>query len=442
MMTIQTTGTPAAGSARSEAGLSAFDKGIPGHVRDLPLNEVAAQGWDVLAEDLPLPVAIIRREALRSNSAWMRRFVNAASADIAPHGKTTMSPALFDLQLADGAWAITLSTPHQLQVARRFGYPRIFFANQLIGRAAIDYVVGQLRDDPGFDFYCLVDSLANVASLAEAARRHGLARPMTVLVEIGYPGGRTGCRDVATALAVARAVRRTDGALALAGVEGFEGLIRGGSNDDTLGAVERFLDTLVDLARRCEGEGLFGSEPVLLSAGGSAHYDVVARRLGGAGLSRPTRVLLRSGCYITHDAGLYTRAVDALRERDPELAGAHGGLKAALEVWAYVQSRPEPGKAIIGFGKRDSSHDDPPVALSWFRPGGGMPAPLPVPPDHVVTRLNDQHCHLSIPPDSPLQVGDMVGFGISHPCLTFDKWRVIHLVDEGYRVVETLRTYF
>jgi D-serine dehydratase len=131
-----------------------------------------------------------------------------------------------------------------------------------------------------------------------------------------------------------------------------------------------------------------------------------------------------------------------MRERDPQIADSLGNLQPALEIWAYVQSRPEAEKAIVAFGKRDSSYDDPPVPLHWFRPGGPMTSPLPVPEGHVATRLNDQHCHLAIPASSPLQVGDLVGFGISHPCLTFDKWRVIHLVDDAYTVEQSIRTYF
>ena len=84
---------------------------------------------------------------------------------------------------------------------------------------------------------------------------------------------------------------------------------------------------------------------------------------------------------------MYVRAFEALSERAPELAARDGGLQAALEVWAYVQSRPEPAKAIIGFGKRDTSYDDPPVPLTWFRPGGAIKNPEPIPHGHEVARL-------------------------------------------------------
>ena len=430
------------GSDKShEAPLGPRDKGAPGLRQPVPLDAAGAQNWRLLQEDLPLPVAVLKERALRHNSQWMKTFLTGGGAMIAPHGKTTMSPALFDLQLADGAWAITLATPHQIQVARSFGCRRIFLANQLVGRAAIDYVLRELKDDPDFDFYCLVDSLPGAQAIAEGAERIALSRPVKLLVELGYVGGRTGCRTIAEAVALAEYVNGSK-KLHLAGVEGFEGLLRGESSEKTTALVSAFLDDLVSLAETCARRGLFSGEPALLSAGGSSFYDLVVAKLKAAKLGRPGAVLLRAGCYITHDSIMYVRAFEALRARDPALAAEGGGLQAALEVWAYVQSRPEPTKAIIGFGKRDASYDDPPVALSWFRPGGAMDRPVPMPAGHEVLGLNDQHCHMAIPADSPLSVGDMVAFGISHPCLTFDKWRVIHLVDDDYRVTSSIRTYF
>jgi D-serine dehydratase len=36
----------------------------------------------------------------------------------------------------------------------------------------------------------------------------------------------------------------------------------------------------------------------------------------------------------------------------------------------------------------------------------------------------------------------MVAFGISHPCLTFDKWQVLPVVDDDYGIVAAVRTFF
>lgn len=429
-------------SHADERPLDAAEKGVPGHAGVVALEAAGAQNWNLLREDLPLPVAVLKQDALLHNVRWMQRFVEASGATIAPHGKTTMSPALFDLQLAAGAWAITVATVHQLQVARLFGYSRIVMANQLIGRSGIDYVMQELKRDPTFEFWCLADSTENVARLAEAARRIAPGRPLRLLVEIGYAGGRTGCRDRETALTVARAIAAASPHLALGGIEGFEGLMHGGTPAESTGLVDSFLDRLAALAMDCAREELFAPGEVLLSAGGSIYYDLVATRLRAVDIGRPTRVVLRSGCYITHDDILYRRVFEALRLRRPELAAMDGGLRPALEVWAYVQSRPEPEKAILGFGKRDASYDDLPVPLKWYRPGQDTAVPGSLPSGHRVTHLNDQHCHMIIPADSPLAVGDMVAFGISHPCLTFDKWRVMHVVDDDYTCVSALRTYF
>ena len=422
--------------------LTPCDKGVPGNSAAIARRQVGALQWNLLREDLPLPVAVLKREALAHNSSWMRNFLGRHAVEFAPHGKTSMSPGLFDLQLEEGAWAITLATPHQIQVARYFCYRRIFLANQLVGRSAIEYVFSELNADPDFEFYCLVDSLQGLEQLVRVARRVRSTRPVSVLVEMGYPGGRTGCRTLVQGIELARAVAAHREAVRLCGIEGFEGLIRKPSTEETVASIQSFLGTIVELARACETEALFHDAPILLSAGGSAFFDLVVNAFSQAHLSHPTLILLRSGCYLTHDSLMYTVAFDQMKQRSPEIAALGAGLQPVIEVWAYVQSRPETRLAIVGLGKRDVSYDELPVPLAWFRPGGTAARPAAVPPGHRALRLNDQHTHLEIPADSPLEVGDMLGFGISHPCLTFDKWRVLHLVDADYTVVDSVRTYF
>jgi D-serine dehydratase len=421
--------------------LDDLTKGVPGGVEPFRLDAIGAKGWNVLREDLPLPVAVLKASALAHNGHWMASFLDAFGAVMAPHGKTTMSPQLFQRQLDDGAWAITVATVHQIQVCRRFGFDRIVLANQLIGRQAIRYVLDALHADPDFEFYCLVDSIEGADMLARAAAEHPLARPLNVLLEGGLEGGRTGCRDLETALAVARAAKAAAPHLALRGVEGFEGLLLADSLEEQEARVAAFIDFIAEIAAACAREDLFAAGQVILSAGGSAYYDMVVERFGRAGLDRETVVLTRSGCYLSHDSVMYTRFFERLRARTPEVADLGDGLRPALELWTYVQSRPEPGKVICTMGKRDVSYDAGlPLAQLWYRPGGNAPAP--VVEGCTVTELNDQHTHMTVPADSPFRVGDLVSFGISHPCTTFDKWRVMYVVDDDYNVVSALRTFF
>lgn len=412
-------------------------KGLPPTSPGLEIDEIARQGWNLIHGDLPLPAAVLRQSALERNEAWMRAFRKHMGVRLAPHAKTTMSPQLIQRQIDSGSWAITVATVHQIRTCRHFGIQRIILANQLIGRSEIDYVLSELKRDPEFEFYCLVDSIACVEMLKEGIARIDPGRPLNLLVEGGENGGRTGCRSIAEAMQVARAVHDAAPKLALCGIEGYEGLNAGA--DDAV--VADFLRFLVQIAESCDEAGLFVADPVLLSAGGSAFFDIVTEEFSKAKLSRPAEIIIRSGCYIAHDSLLYARALERVIGRNPALAKlGPPPPEAALEVWAYVQSRPEAEKAILTMGKRDVSYDiELPVALKWSRQGA---APSPIPDGHIVTGLNDQHTHLKIPANSPLQLGDMVGFGVSHPCTTFDKWQMLYLVDDDYSVVGAVRTWF
>jgi len=415
-------------------------KGLPPGAPSIPVEAIGRQGWNVLREDLPLPLAVIRESALAHNSRWMRRFLEGAGAVLCPHGKTTMSPELFRRQMADGAWGITVSTAAHLRVCRDAGLPRVLVANQIVGRTATRYLVEQLAD-PSFELFCLVDSIAGVRLLAEAVGEARAPRPLQVLIEVGYAGGRTGCRSREQVRAVGAAIRAADPRLALRGVEGFEGSVADPADPDAGVRVGAFLDSIVSAAADCERDGYFAPGPVILSAGGSAFFDLVVDRLGRATLEHEPTIVIRSGCYLTHDAVMYTNAFARLRQRSGQAAQLGDGLRPAIEVWAYVQSRPEPRKVILSAGRRDCSTDAGlPVPLAWFRPGTHRTPEPGLRGD--MTAVNDQHLHMSVPADSPLAVGDMVVLGISHPCTTFDKWRVIPIVNDAYDVVDAVRTCF
>ncbi len=127
-------------------------KGIPGGTKPFPLSQIVDRKWNVLREDLPFPLMVLKRSALLNNIQVMKNFLQDHQLSIAPHAKTHMSPQLIDLQLSSGAWAITAATVNQVQVFRQFGIGRIVLANQLVGRQNVRYVVEEINADSGFDF--------------------------------------------------------------------------------------------------------------------------------------------------------------------------------------------------------------------------------------------------------------------------------------------------
>jgi len=413
-------------------------KGFPMAQPPLRLGDVEGQGWNLLQGQLDTPVALLKQSVLDSNAAWMGEFLRRTGASLCPHGKTTMAPQLFARQLKGGAWGLTLATPQELRIALEYGVKRILLANQLVDPKAIAWFQHCLDEDSTRDLSCLVDSLEGVRLLESQACGR---RPIPVLLELGLPGGRCGVRDLESGLAVARAVKASP-KLRLRGVECFEGIVMSADATADRSRVEGWLDGLAELARRCEAEELFETDEVLLSAGGSAYFDLVAARLAVADLKRPSRVLLRSGCYVSHDAGHYARLMARLEGRLPEDWKLPGALGPAIEIWGRVLSRPEPGYAFLDFGKRDAAHDiDLPTPILWARPGLHA-RPQATPTGWRIDVLYDQHARLALPVDSELAVGDLVGCGISHPCTTFDKWQLLWVVDDEYRVREGIRTFF
>jgi D-serine dehydratase len=423
----------------TEHKLSSTSKGVPDVLEGVTLGEVPRRGLNLLQQAFPAPVAVLRESALRANIDLMRRYTQSAGVELAPHGKTTMAPQLFDMQLAAGAWGITCATAAHLRLYRRFGVPRIVMANQLLDADSVQFVARQLAEDPGFEFYGIVDSVTGARGYFDVLSKLPRSRPVNLLLEVGAMGGRTGLRTVDDAAAVGREIAFMDGHVRLAGIEAFEGIF-GGTPREAETHVASFMERVSEVARQCDAAGVFGPGEVVLTAGGSAFFDQVVKALKAIELSRPTKVVLRSGCYITHDHGFYAAALDRLRERS---AGSGSvfvaeGFAPALELWTSVQSIPEPGLAIVALGKRDVSFDmGLPVPLLHLSAG----TPVSIRGKTEILRLNDHHGYLKFS-GLNLQVGDRIAVGISHPCTTFDRWQYLYIVDDQYNVVSMVRTFF
>ncbi len=426
-------------SALLNPPLSALHKGFPHHSPPLHVAEIGRQGWNVLRGDLPFPVAVIREQALNANLRWMQAFARGQGVELAPHGKTTMSPQLFKRQLDAGAWGMTVANVTQLQTAVAAGARNCLIANQVFAANDLAQIQRLMVEHAGLRIVFLLDSLAQLACIEQWHAGAGFVDTLEVLLEIGVPGGRTGCRDHAQVLALA--VRsRASPAVRLVGLECYEGLGASGKSEADQAYAGALMQRLQTAAKECDALGLFEADEVLFSAGGSGIFDLVAPHLRPA-LSRPVRGLLRSGCYVTHDQGGYKRLVSAVTAR----LGCGDGLHAALEVWAAVQSVPEPGLAILTVGKRDISYDQEMPTPLRYSPREGC-LQLATPPDWRISSMNDQHAYLRWPANepapAPLQVGDRVCLGLSHPCTTFDKWRWMPVVDEDCNVIDAITTCF
>ena len=428
-------------SARGESAslVQPLSKGMGWMEQPLSAAQIAAQEWNLLREDLSLPTAVLYEDKLAHNLLWMQKFATAYGAKLAPHGKTTMAPKLFARQLEAGAWGITLATAQQTRIAYEHGIRRVLMANQLVGRQNMS-IIANLLEDPQFEFYSLVDSDQHVDLLGrffqgKARQDKGHGQRLNVLLELGVDGGRTGVRDREQLSRTLDALSRWRDHIALSGIEVFEGVL----DDET--SVREFLQNAVNVAGELAANKQFDRSPAILSGAGSAWYDVVAEVFSKADLGEAFEIILRPGCYLTHDIGVYRNAQQQIIVRNPVARGMASTLVPALQLWAYVQSIPENQKVIIGLGKRDAAFDAGlPVPALHYRPGS--PAPNAAPATWKLTRMMDQHAYLQIEEKADIRVGDMIAFDISHPCLTFDKWRYLSVLDSDYQVIDVVETFF
>ncbi len=390
---------------------------------------------------MALPVLTLDERGFAANTAQMLRAVQQAGAAIAPHAKTPMAPALAARLVESGAWGTTVADIRQAAVMLRAGLNRLILANEVGGAGGAGRLAALLQAWPQAEVHVFADSAAAVAALAGAWSAPGVP-PLRVLVEVG--AARAGARTVEAASALLDAVERAPNLL-LAGIATYEGAAAQPTPECSLVVIDGLLDRAADLFRRARGF-VGPGRPLLMTAGGSVFFDRVLARLSPlVQADGDATLVLRSGAIFFNDHGVYERAFATVDARggfrlDDAVVSMTQTFRPVLRLWAEVLSCPEPGQAICGMGMRDVSYDqDLPRPLRLFRDG------RPRSDKDVrlaTTKLNDQHAFLTVAPGTDVQVGDVVEFGISHPCTCLHLYRVIFGVDPAGMVTQAYPTFF
>lgn len=402
--------------------------GFPPRAAHITNDGLGGEDWNI-HRDFETPFAVIDRDRIRHNSLQMQRWIDEQKAELWPHAKTTMSPELVRMQLDDGAVGITAANMGQVRLLRSWGVQNILLANQVIQPLAAEWIAQDRRHHPKSVFCSFVDSVEGLGVLQSAAQEAGTE--FEVLLEVGMNGGRTGVRSREQVAKILESLRMSSN-VRLVGVAAYEGSYASDRSAKSIALVDSYLELVAAWLLELIGDGVLATGKAIFSAGGSMFFDRVVK--ASAQLPPSARIVVRSGCTLLHDHGLYANATPLPNQ------SSGNELLPALTVWGTVHSRPEPTRAYADVGRRNASYDQGlPVVLRRLPRGDSTPRPIQ---GIRVIALNDQHAHLELEPKSPLDIGDRIEFGISHPCTTMDKWRRLPIADATGSVVGAISTEF
>ena len=369
------------------------------------------------------PIMVLRDSALDHNIKRMADYCKSLGFELAPHVKTPMSPQIAKRQIDAGAWGLTVANFNQASIMLNSGFTRLIIGNEVMEPTSIAEI-SRINGSGSGDIIFYIDSIAGL-EIAQKAIENTANAKLNVFMEIGAVGGRAGIRDLELLKTILAKIAE-DKRIFVRGVSGFEGAVPGGDRaGEGIEKLRVFLRHIVAAARITAP--YIREDKIIISAGGSSFFDYVAEEF--AKYEGDAHRILRSGGYVSHDHVHYEDLYPFMGAPDAQR------FYPALELWARVLSIPELDLAILNFGKRDAGNDlDEPLPISKFT---GKARPFVA----KIEKLNDQHAFMKITPGS-VEVGDIVGCGISHPCTNFDKWRLLPLVNDDYDVIDLVHTFF
>lgn len=414
----------------------------PGHP-PIALAAIGEQGWKPHDGTMALPLMSIDEAAFAGNVRAMFGYVRGQGIEIAPHAKTPMSTAIARALISSGAWGTTVADIRQTSVFLKAGLSRLVIANETGGLAAARRLAAAVAAFPAAELHIFVDSIDAVDALRQAWSERDDLPALGLLIEFG--AGRAGARTIETGTALLDAILSAEsGTFRLTGIAAYEGAAATPDPNETIDRINSLMALTAQFLRSARAR-LNDRRRLIVTAGGSVYFDMVVNWLGKAVANDENSLLvLRSGAIFFHDHGVYERGLKNLDTRrgfivDGSVRSASSEFVPALRLWAEILSRPEPGLAIAGMGMRDVANDQDLPRPLWLYRDGQRISDLA---GTTVLRLNDQHAFVKLSEQAELRVGDVVEFGVSHPCTCLDRHAILYGLDADHRVTKAYLTSF
>ncbi|WP_105439655.1 DSD1 family PLP-dependent enzyme [Neorhizobium sp. T25_13] len=353
-------------------------------------------GYDVPAAigdniaDIQTPALIIDLDAFERNVARMKDHAEAMSVRLRPHAKTHKSADVALYQMANGgAVGICCQKVSEAEALVRGGVTDVLVANEVADRKKIDRLA---RLAKSARVSVCVDDPAVVATLSEAATRHGVT--LDVLVEIDCGARRCGVLPGAPAVELAKTVVAAPN-LAFAGIQAYHGNAQHIYDPaERCAAIDKAIGMARETAELLRDAGL---DPKIVTGAGTGTHNLE----GASGVYNE----IQPGSYIFMDA-------DYARVRSIEGNGTVGGFEHALFVLTSIMSKPASGRAICDAGLKAHSIDS------------GLPTAFER-PDLKFVSASDEHGKIEDPQDT-LKLNDRLRLVPGHcdPTCNLYDWYV------------------
>ena len=422
-------------------------KGI-NEINKIKVKNIPKKKWNIFKDNVQFPILTIKESIFKKNIESMTKYANQNGVFLAPHSKTSMCPQLLKKL---NCWGFSVANNQQLSVLLEMGIKNIIIANLITNKSNITSLL-KLVEKYRYskNIYLCVDSLFGINLLSKTSIEYKSRSKIKILIETGFKNSRSGIRDLATLKQLTEKIIKLPNNFLLSGILFYEGAASTKNYKETLKRINKIIKFSTNSFEYLWNNNFFNSKEIILSGGGSEYFDLVVASFKKYRNIKNLKLVIRPGSFLAYGHGYYTKRLDEIDKRGGLFFNNNNNnIKAtnlfspSLELWAYIISIQDKNMAILNFGKRDVSFDlGYPVPLAIYRKSKLIIKLDSKKKNLIIRRLNDQHAFLDYSGYDNIQIGDLIKFGISHPCITIDKWSFFYMCDEKYNIKEALKTFF
>ena len=421
-------------------------KGIS-NLNKIKIKNISKKKWNVLNQDVQFPILTINENKFKKNMFSMKKYADSNNVLLAPHCKTSMSPQLLNKIKINGCWGFAAANNQQVSVLLQMGIRKIILANLITNESNLVNLFALVKKYKNLsEIYICVDSIFGINLLKEISIKYQFKNNIKILIEVGLKNSRSGVRSITSLNLLADLINKLPRNFILSGILFYEGAAKKKNYLDSLRNVKKSINFAINCFDFLIKNKLIKNNEYILSGAGSEFFDLVVYLFNKYKQRDKVKFIIRPGSYIAYGNGYYTDVLNNIEKRK-KIFIKKKSIKAtdlffpALELWSFVISQQDEGKAILNFGKRDVSFDlGYPIPLAIYR-NKKLIKKINNKKDINIYKLNDQHAFIKYNKFN-LKVGDLVKFGVSHPCITINNWNTLYLINNKNVIIEALKTFF